>query len=49
MESLINFLLNKMYEITRIPKSVFNERLNIESENEWNRWVKRLNDIYKEE
>lgn len=49
MESLINFLLEKMYKIYKIPKSVFDVKLDIKSENEWNKWVETLNKKYRTE
>lgn len=49
MESLINFLLEKMYKISKIPKSVFDVKLDIKSENEWNKWIETLNKKYRTE
>lgn len=49
MESLINFLLNKMYKISMIPKSAFGVKLDIKSENEWNNWIETLNKKYRME
>lgn len=49
MESFINFLLEKMYMISKIPKSVFDVKLDIKSENEWNKWVETLNKKYRTE
>lgn len=45
MELLINFLLNKMYKISMIPKSAFDVKLDIKSENEWNKWVETLKKV----
>lgn len=54
MESFINFLLDKMYKISMIPKSAFDVpksafdvKLDIKSENEWNKWVESLKKRYK--
>lgn len=49
MESLINFLLHKMDKISMIPKSAFDIKLDIKSENEWNKWVETLNKKYRTE
>lgn len=49
MESFINFLLEKMYKISKIPKSVFDVKLDIKSENEWNKWIETLNKKYRTE
>ena len=49
MESLINFLLDKMYKISMIPKSAFDVKLDRKSENEWNKWVETLNKKYRTE
>ena len=49
MESLINFLLYKMYKISMIPKSAFDVKLDIKSESEWNKWIKTLNKKYRTE
>ena len=45
MELLINFLLNKMYKISMIPKSAFDVKLDIKSENEWNNWVETFKKV----
>ena len=45
MESLINFLLDKMYTISMIPKSAIDVKLDIKSENEWNKWVETLKKV----
>lgn len=47
MESLINFLLEKMYKISMIPKSAFDVKLDIKSENEWNKWLESLKKRYQ--
>ena len=53
MESLINFLLDKMYKISMIPnsalRSAFDVTLGIKSEKEWNKWVETLNKKYRTE
>ena len=49
MESLINFLLDKMYKISMISKNAFDVKLDIKSENEWNKWVETLNKKYRME
>ena len=49
MESIINFLLDKMYKASMIPKSAFNVKLDIKSENEWNKWIETLNKKYRTE
>lgn len=49
MESLINFLLDKIYKISIIPQSLFDVKLDIKSENEWNKWIETLNKIYRTE
>lgn len=45
MESLINFLLDRMYKISMIP----DVKLDIKSENEWNKWIETLNKKYRTE
>ena len=50
MESIIRFLLYKMYKISSIiHKSEFDVKLDIKSENEWNKWIETLNKIYRTE
>lgn len=49
MESIINFLLDRMYKISMIPKSAFDVKLDIKSENEWNKWIETLNKKYRTE
>lgn len=47
MESLINFLLEGMCKAAKIPKSLLNVKLDIKSENEWNKWIETLNKKYR--
>ena len=49
MESFINFLLDGMCKASKIPKSVFSVKLDIKSENEWNKWLESLNKKYRAE
>lgn len=47
MESLINFLLDKIYKTSIVPQSAFDVKLDIKSENEWNKWIESLNKMYR--